>query len=1227
MMGIRTVRRAGRSATLVAGLVVVFALAAASSAYAATSFSAQKPTPGSTVSVLRPAVSVDVSDPTGLKGKPYFSMKVDGAAQSPTFTYLTTDKRTARITWTSTRDLSVGSHTILVSAANTAGKYTSTQWTFVIATPITFADLAPSGTATTLTPTISARVASGGTLSSWNLRVDGTSVPSLYNSVTGVVSYKPVSPLANGALHSVSLDATGTSLLAASTSWQFFIQIYPQMPGDASVCTDCHLGFPAAHPMTDCLGCHGAGSPVGEGWNVPDLAHSSSYIADTPCASCHQGYYYPAVPTMHATDVAIYHVTPTATCTPCHERSLTVEHYRRNASFTCATCHSSTVPLVQSAIANGDTNCSACHQFGSTGHPFIPSVHESTIAAQTLSGSYPSGASYAVGCATCHQTGVKEEHETRATLPGGDVCAVCHPTPRDTLTGGWNKSCVQGGCHVAGSATEQHSQMTLKHAAPVSDASCVGCHTKGGASGDVGAIHSLASTTTAGVTRTSCAVCHDATTLPTTTDCVKCHPDRVNPHGYDVVKHTSTVVPANITINGVSYGPYSCSDCHGLELAPEHAKPTSSSSAAGCDACHPTRVAQLPPPWDKSTCAQGNCHTVTSLAPQHGQVDSDHQPLSANAGCFSAECHAVGSDLAALHSNATTTVAGVTRTSCAVCHSSGVPATKDCTACHPPAHDLSMHTTLPQNDGCFGGAGCHAPARLDELHSQATTTVAGVTHTSCMVCHATGTPSSKDCTTCHTTQGTDYHVDMDAKHLSPTTSTCFGAGCHDASQSLPAVHELYVGPGSRYPSYATTCALCHQNSNPNRIDWANATAACTGVCHSSPEHADYATRHALTAASDDCTPCHGTDIATIHGATADSSKCATCHSDPANWSKTADCVSCHAGKFPPATNHYPPAIHTGTDTGAGDQNCSDCHNLELAPEHAKTSSGSISCVGCHTSAKFTSMARPWNDSCAACHAVRHDSIEASHAPLPANAQCTGSGCHTTGLGGIHSSASTTTAGVTRTSCQICHYGGTIPTVKNCLTCHPEKVDGNGDVVGHGFDVAKHTASISASTFSGTLPYSYDVGSARTMTFAIGCTQCHLANIYDEHQKNPATAAQGCGLCHASPRNSFTTWNKGCQQGGCHAGTIHTQMNARHAPAYNSCGGGSSDCHMNPGWGVMDGAGAHNDYWYWQQIGANNYSFPPLPPYGCATCHKNATTVPTVTTCATCHDSSAGWEHP
>ena len=119
----------------------------------------------------------------------------------------------------------------------------------------------------------------------------------------------------------------------------------------------------------------------------------------------------------------------------------------------------------------------------------------------------------------------------------------------------------------------------------------------------------------------------------------------------------------------------------------------------------------------------------------------------------------------------------------------------------------------------------------------------------CAVCHANPTrgdltagKTTVDCDGCHASEGVDFHERQAAAHVSPTTSSCFGAGCHDASKSLPAVHAPYVGPGSANPTYATTCELCHQNADPDRIDWATATAACTGSCHSGTTHSGYCSR-------------------------------------------------------------------------------------------------------------------------------------------------------------------------------------------------------------------------------------------------------------------------------------------------------------------------------------------------------------------------------------------------
>jgi len=78
-----------------------------------------------------------------------------------------------------------------------------------------------------------------------------------------------------------------------------------------------------------------------------------------------------------------------------------------------------------------------------------------------------------------------------------------------------------------------------------------------------------------------------------------------------------------------------------------------------------------------------------------------------------------------------------------------------------------------------------------------------------------------------------------------------------------------------------------------------------------------------------------------------------------------------------------------------------------------------------------------------------------------------------------------------------------------------------------------------------------------------CTMCHTTNLLTQHNSN-------CILCHfgpTPPRDSFTNWDKTCQQGSCHA-TYHANASNLHDDYYwdarDNIGGASCyKCHLNP----------------------------------------------------------------
>ena len=157
-------------------------------------------------------------------------------------------------------------------------------------------------------------------------------------------------------------------------------------------------------------------------------------------------------------------------CESCHDASLTIEHKDRTpdagGAFDCETCHASTDPLVTAAIAAGTSACVACHP--GAGHL---DAHISTTADNALAGTTEV-------CGECHDADVQVEHAKATSTSAAAGCVACHPAPRDTLSP-WDKdTCVQGGCHVAGSASAMHGLEASKHVLVSGQNSCVsvGCH-------------------------------------------------------------------------------------------------------------------------------------------------------------------------------------------------------------------------------------------------------------------------------------------------------------------------------------------------------------------------------------------------------------------------------------------------------------------------------------------------------------------------------------------------------------------------------------------------------------------------------------------------------------------------------------------------------------------------------------------------------------------------------
>lgn len=459
------------------------------------------------------------------------------------------------------------------------------------------------------------------------------------------------------------------------------------------------------------------------------------------------------------------------------------------------------------------------------------------------------------------------------------------------------------------------------------------------------------------------------------------------PISFTVTDNTPGQVTVRLTLDGtvvfdglVNQGAFSWTPPAELASGVSHPVQARVTDAAGLQVSNSwSFTVQAPAAMsDRTNC--GTCHAVSAhpmgnCSGCHVSAGGDDHSGAPVAPCY--DCHGYWAHDYSL----------IQYWSCTSCHSGAYP---QITTGHTAAALETSH--LSATLGCEE---CHDRALVTE-HSKYPS--GSAFKYQCATCHASANPAvtgaiataDTRCTTCHPT-GTD-HLSL---HVSPTTSACFGAGCHDASKNLVTVHDLYAGEGSPNSAYPTSCKLCHNNP---AINTDTSGKSCTPACHSGTTHSGYMAGHAITAASATCTTaaCHGNDLAGLHGAWAgDYSRCAVCHSKKDNWTKTADCASCH-----PGLDHGP--LHDSPLEAS----CQECHELNISLEHGEA------CSTCHDSSDpaVVSAIAAADVSCSACHpAADHETV---HTPSPTiSTYC--AECHSANVMTEH----VTNRGLT---CDVCH---------------------------------------------------------------------------------------------------------------------------------------------------------------------------------------------------------------
>lgn len=461
-------------------------------------------------------------------------------------------------------------------------------------------------------------------------------------------------------------------------------------------CATCHPGFPAAHPMSNCVACHYGDfghtslgqdkAPVGYCWSSTGLCHVTAptypvhgveafvppnnyYKTTYDCTYCHATR-FPGVRS-HAED-DLNHVSQTSTeeCRPCHSRVLTREHSRyvddTAASLTCMTCHDPAARSgVPEAIAAKDTRCDACHTTYADSHNAL----HGTVPLDTV-------------CLGCHKDNLVTEHVTNRGLG----CSACHMSADPTVLAAISaNSLACSSCHTAG---HPHPAAQITRVLANGEKECTACH-----STDIVVEHSKVTSQRNGST---CDTCHAAggprdqisgawDRTCTTAACHAPGSSRAVHENYCLACHATTQPDFATSKTDFSTLPpvnreTACKSCHLLGLVGTH--PYHQTGANCGAACHPgwgtSLMSATPAYTDPSSGASfaTSLSKITSPALLHVIHASPRWP--ANAAVMMPD--------------------GFQRNTCGSCH-----ATAACNACHTGAVP-ARHAT----HSSAGGAGLAA---------------------------------------------------------------------------------------------------------------------------------------------------------------------------------------------------------------------------------------------------------------------------------------------------------------------------------------------------------------------------------------------------------------------------------------------------------------------------------------------------------------------------------------
>ncbi len=643
-------------------------------------------------------------------------------------------------------------------------------------------------------------------------------------------------------------------------------------------------------------------------------------------------------------------------------------------------------------------------------------------------------------------------------------------------------------------------------------ARCESCHLNGVFKGTP---RDCASCHTSGASHARSNVVKPANHLPTQNPCDTCHVPRA-------------FSAARFSHSGVQSG--TCATCHNGIYT--NGKPsTHLSTQASCDTCHRSSGWRPASGFDHTNVTPGSCATCHNGTTATGKR-AQHMPVAQASSCDN--CHRTSSWRPTLWNHSQLVVAG----QCVVCHSGAYPPADGPVANHIPYKSL-LGVVIGSCDSCHKGGYSSWASGL--FHSSVS--VSG----QCATCHtgsylgAVGKPATAthatvtgNCESCHKSTASWAASGKPDHNLFNAATNC--GACHNGAVATGR-------PSTHMPIGNATCGACHSVAGWKPTQWNHSQLVVSGQCascHSGAyppadakpaNHIPYTALVGVTAAN--CDTCHKGGYSSwasglFHSSVSVSNQCATCHTGsylaavgkPAtatHASVTGNCEGCHKSTASWASSGKP---DHGMFTVA--TNCAACHNGSTATGRPSTHIpiGNAGCMSCHNVTGWKPT--KWNHSqlvvagqCATCHSGSYppaDAKPATHIPY-------------TGL-----------AGVTVTSCDTCHKGGTtawaparlhgsISVSSQCATCHtgsyPPAV-GKPSTATHA-SVTGNCETCHKSTSSWTSGTRF----AHSAANAVGtgtCDTCHNGSTAKgkpaTHIPVPAGAAK-CDSCHKS-QVLFTT---------------------------------------------------------------------------------------------------------